>query len=78
MKTFRGRPVPTGNISWLTTINLKNQALMSFPGKVENITEPIKGVCMIDFGNDGSFTCKLDDLNSITSTPIMLDNITRM
>ena len=75
MKTFRGRPVPTGNIAWLTTINLKNQALMSFPGKVENITEPIKGVCTIDFGNDGSFTCKLDDLNSITTTPMMLSNI---
>lgn len=78
MKTFRGRPVPTGNIAWLTTINLKNQALMSFPGKVENIIEPIKGVCTIDFGNDGSFTCKLDDLNSITTTPMMLSNIMKM
>lgn len=78
MKAFRGRPVPTGSIAWLTTISLKHQALMSFPGRVENITGPIKGVCVIDFGNDGSFTCKLEDLNSITSTPIMLDNITRM
>lgn len=78
MKTFRGRPVPTGSIAWLTTISLKHQALMSFPGKVENITEPTKGVCMIDFGNDGSFTCKLEDLNSITTTPMMLDNIMRM
>lgn len=77
MKTFRGRPV-MGDFSWRTTISLKNQALMSFPGKVENITEPIKGVCMIDFGNDGSFTCKLDDLNSITTTPMMLNNIMRM
>ncbi|PWT34146.1 hypothetical protein DKZ22_11215 [Limosilactobacillus reuteri] len=77
MKAFRGRPV-SGNFSWLTTINLKHQALMSFPGKVENITEPIKGVCTIDFGNDGSFTCKLEDLNSITTTPMMLDNIMRM
>lgn len=77
MKAFRGRPV-SGDFSWLTTINLKNQALMSFPGKVENISEPIKGVCMIDFGNDGSFTCKLEDLNSITTTPMMLDNIMRM
>ena len=55
MKAFRGRPV-SGDFSWLTTISLKHQALMSFPGKVENITEPIKGVCTIDFGNDGSFT----------------------
>lgn len=77
MKTFRGRPV-MGDFSWLTTINLKNQALMSFPGKVENIIEPIKGVCTIDFGNDGSFTCKLDDLNSITTTPMMLSNIMKM
>ena len=77
MKAFRGRPV-SGDFSWLTTINLKHQALMSFPGKVENITEPIKGVCMIDFGNDGSFTCKLDDLNSITTTPMMLNNIMKM
>lgn len=51
---------------------------MSFPGKVENITEPIKGVCTIDFGNDGSFTCKLEDLNSITTTSMMLDNIMKM
>ena len=78
MKTFRGRPVPTGSIAWLTTISLKHQALMSFPGRVENITEPIKGVCVIDFGNDGSFTCKLEDLNSITTTPMMLYNIMRM
>ncbi|OYS80601.1 hypothetical protein CBG04_09990 [Limosilactobacillus reuteri] len=78
MKTFRGRPVPTGSIAWLTTISLKHQALMSFPCRVENITEPIKGVCVIDFGNDGSFTCKLEDLNSITTTPMMLDNIMRM
>lgn len=78
MKAFRGRPVPTGSIAWLTTISLKHQALMSFPGRVENITEPIKGVCVIDFGNDGSFTCKLEDLNSITITPMLLDNITRM
>lgn len=78
MKTFRGRPVPIGSIAWLTTISLKHQALMSFPGKVENITEPIKGVCTIDFGKDGSFTCKLEDLNSITTTPMMLDNIIRM
>lgn len=77
MKTFRGRPV-SGDFSWLTTINLKNQALMSFPGKVENISEPIKGVCMIDFGNDGSFTCKLEDLNSITTTPMMLSSIMKM
>lgn len=77
MKAFRGRPVP-GDFSWLTTIDLKHQALMSFPGRVENITEPIKGVCMIDFGNDGSFTCKLDDLNSITTTPMMLNNIMKM
>ncbi len=77
MKAFRGRPV-SGDFSWLTTINLKHQALMSFPGKVENITEPIKGVCMIDFGNDGSFTCKLEDLNSITTTPMMLSNIMKM
>ena len=78
MKTFRGRPAPTGNIAWLTTINLKHQALMSFPGKVENITEPIKGVCSIDFGNDGSFTCKLEVLNSIKTTSMMLDNIMKM
>ena len=78
MKKFRGRPVPTGNIAWLTTINLKHQALMSFPGKVENIHEPINGVCTIDFGKDGSFTCKLDDLNSITTTPMMLSNIMKM
>ena len=77
MKAFRGRQV-SGDFSWLTTINLKHQALMSFPGKVENITEPIKGVCTIDFGNDGSFTCKLEDLDSITTTPMMLDNIMRM
>ncbi len=77
MKAFRGRPV-SGDFSWLTTINLKHQALMSFPGKVENITEPIKGVCTIDFGNDGSFTCKLEDLDSIRTTPIMLNNIMRM
>lgn len=77
MKTFRGRPI-SGDFSWLTTINLKHQALMSFPGKVENITEPIKGVCVIDFGNDGSFTCKLEDLNSITTTPMMLSNIMKM
>lgn len=77
MKAFRGRPV-SGDFSWLTTINLKHQALMSFPGKVENITEPIKGVCVIDFGNDGSFTCKLEDLNSITTTPMMLSNIMKM
>ncbi len=77
MKAFRGRPV-SGDFSWLTTINLKHQALMSFPGKVENITEPIKGVCTIDFGNDGSFTCKLEDLNSITTTSMMLDNIMKM
>jgi len=77
MKTFRERPV-SGDFSWRTTISLKNQSLMSFPGKVENITEPIKGVCTIDFGNDGSFTCKLEDLNSITTTPMMLDNIIRM
>lgn len=77
MKAFRGRPV-AGDFSWLTTISLKHQALMSFPGKVENISEPIKGVCVIDFGNDGSFTCKLEDLDSITTTPTMLDNITRM
>lgn len=77
MKAFRGRPV-SGDFSWRTTINLKHQALMSFPGKVENITEPIKGVCTIDFGKDGSFTCKLDDLNSITTTPMMLSNIMKM
>ena len=77
MKAFRGRPV-SGDFSWLTTINLKHQALMSFPGKVENITEPIKGVCTIDFGKDGSFTCKLDDLNSITTTQMMLSNIMKM
>ena len=77
MKAFRGRPVP-GDLAWLTTIDLKNQALMQYPGRVENITEPIKGVCMIDFGNDGSFTCKLDDLNSITTTPVILNNIMRM
>ena len=77
MKAFRGRPV-SGDFSWLTTIRLKHQALMSFPGKVENITEPIKGVCTIDFGNDGSFTCKLDDLNSITTTPMMLSSIMKM
>ena len=78
MKAFRGRPVPTGSIAWLTTISLKHQALMSFPGRVENIIEPIKGVCVIDFGNDGSFTCKLEDLNSITTTPMMLSNIMKM
>lgn len=77
MKTFRGRPV-MGDFSWRTTISLKNQSLMLFPGKVENISEPIKGVCVIDFGNDGSFTCKLEDLNSITTTPMMLSNIMRM
>ena len=77
MKAFRGRTV-SGDFSWLTTISLKHQALMSFPGKVENITEPIKGVCTIDFGNDGSFTCKLDDLNSITTTPMMLSSIMKM
>jgi len=77
MKAFRGRPV-SGDFSWLTTINLKHQSLMLFPGKVENISEPIKGVCMIDFGSDGSFTCKLDDLNSITTTPMMLSNIMKM
>lgn len=77
MKAFRGRPVPS-DFSWITTISLKNQSLMQFPGKVENITEPIKGVCTIDFGNDGSFTCKLEDLNSITTTPMMLNNIMRM
>ncbi len=77
MKAFRGRPV-SGDFSWLTTINLKHQALMSFPGKVENITEPIKGVCTIDFGKDGSFTYELDDLNSITTTPMMLSNIMKM
>lgn len=77
MKAFRGRPV-TGDFSWLTTISLKNQALIQYPGRVENITEPIKGVCTIDFGNNGSFTCKLEDLNSITTTPMMLNNIMKM
>ena len=50
MKTFRGRPVPTGSIAWLTTISLKHQALMSFPGKVKNITEPIKGYVRLTLG----------------------------
>lgn len=77
MKTFRGRPV-SGNFAWLTTIDVKNKSLVQFPDRIRSMTEPIKGICRVSFWNGGSFVCKIDDLNSITTTPMMLNNIMRI